>query len=236
MKEAQIIKNLKKLGKIEPTKDWLFLTREKIVGAKKPGFSFFPVFSLRPALVGITVVFVLFGLFGFAQNTVPGDFLYPIKKAVEKSQSLFVEKDERPGFHLDLAQKRLDDLSKIAKKNQVKKLAPAIEEFQANLSQAAKSLAEIKEPQKALAIGKEIALEIEELKRSKEKIEAYGIVIGETGELENALASLVEREIKDLEKRSLNENQREILEQAKEDFQRGDYSQALEKLWQISNP
>jgi len=68
---------------------------------------------------------------------------------------------------LEIASKRLDELSTIAKTNQSKKLAPAIQEFQANLSKAASDLANAKNPDV-----KDLVLQTQKIKEGKERIEA----------------------------------------------------------------
>jgi len=62
-----------------------------------------------------------------------------------------------------------------------------------------------------------------------------GVVIGESEELDNALSQLVGREIKDLKNRTLTEDQEKLLAEAKEDFEAGNFNEALEKIWLLSN-
>ena len=69
-----------------------------------------------------------------------------------------------------------------------------------------------------------------------QKIETVlGVVIGDTGALENALAKLVERELKDLEERSLTEQQSQFFEEARLAYLEGDYLEALVKILLLSN-
>jgi len=58
--------------------------------------------------------------------------------------------------------------------------------------------------------------------------------LGETEKLDDALAQLVESQIKDLEGRTLTEEQEDILAQAKEDYEAGNYSDALIKILILS--
>jgi hypothetical protein len=66
-----------------------------------------------------------------------------------------------------------------------------------------------------------------------------GTKIGDTEELETALGSLEKKTaeylIEDLENRTLSEEYQEKLEEAKENFDAGDYQEALFELWQIHN-
>lgn len=224
MTQAELIKKIKGLQEIRPRKDWASLTKSQILGTEKPVFS--PFLILKPAYAGLVVVFILFGVFGVAQNSLPGDLLYSIKKITEKGQAVFVSEEQKPAFQLKLVNERLEDLTKAPVKN----LAPALNEFQANLSEAAKNLTATEKPDV-----KGIVKETKKLEENKQKVEALGIVVGETEELDSALSKLVEKEIADLEGRTLTEEQKSLLAEAKEDCQAGDYTQALEKILILSN-
>jgi len=239
MQEADLVKKIQELKKIKPRKDWVVLTKSQILG-KEPTYrdrvsavlEVFPriIFQYKPAFATLIIVGVLVGAFGFAQNSLPGNFLYSLKKITEKSQAVFVSETERSNFQLGLVNKRLEELNKIAETNQVENLAPALNEFQANISQAAKEIIKSKEINV-----KEIVQQTEKLKENKQKIEALGVVIGESEELDNALSQLVGREIKDLKNRTLTEDQEKLLAEAKEDFEAGNFNEALEKIWLLSN-
>jgi hypothetical protein len=227
--EKELIGKIRGLRQIRPRKDWVVLTKSRILG-EEPKVLFFPFF--KPALATITTLGILFGVFSLAQNSLPGDILYPIKKIAEKSQAVFVSEEELPKYNLEIANKRLEELTKIAETNQVKKLAPAIEEYQASVVKAAENLAKIKEPEKALDAGKKIV----ELKMFEGEIKSLGVVLPseESEKLDNAISQLVEREIKELESQSLTEEQQTLLGEVKEDFEVGNYTQALEKILFLS--
>ena len=243
MTEKELIFKIRELRQIKPRKDWVLLTKSQILSEQRDRvslldcdrgrasiFSFFKglVFQPRMAYAFLIILGFFISAFSFAQNSLPGDFLYPIKKITERSQAVFVSEENKPKAQLELANKRLEELTKIAEQNQVPKLAPAINEFQKSAALAAKNL---KRPQK---ITKEVVDETKKLLENKEKAEALGVVIGEMKELDDALAALVESQIKDLEKRSLTEEQKEILETAKENLEEGNLNQSLEKILQIN--
>lgn len=223
MIEKELIGKIRELRQIRPRKDWVVLTKGQILG--EPKISFFPFF--KPVLATVTALGILFGVFSLAQNSLPGDFLYSIKKITEKGQAVFVSEEEKPVFQLKLANDRLEDLTKAQAKN----LAPTLSEFQASVFQAAKEIVEAEKPNI-----KEIVQQTKKLEENKQKVEALGVVLGETEKLDNALAQLVEREIEELASQTLNENQEELLEEAKESFEVGDYNQALEKILILSYP
>ena len=149
MQEKDLIRQLKELREIEPRKDWVLFTKKRIFAGEaetepKAGLiSFLPLFRYKLAFAPIVSVLIIIGLFGFAQKTVPGDFLFSVKKVAETAQVTFSSEIEKPRTHLKLANKRLEELSRIADSNQVRSLEPTIKEFQLNIVQATKNLEEM---------------------------------------------------------------------------------------------
>jgi len=227
--EKELIGKIRELGQIKPSPDWVALTKSQILVdvEVRPRPFYFPFF--KPAYAGLIIVFILIGLFGFSQDSLPGDPLYLIKKISEKSQAVFVSEEELPKYNLEIANKRLEELNEIAQTNQVKKLAPAISEFQANVSEAAKSLAKVKGQDV-----EKIVAQTKKLEENKKKVEEVLATKIETEEWDNALSQIVEREIKDLEERTLTEEQEKLLAEAKSDFEAGNYSDALVKILILS--
>jgi hypothetical protein len=225
MTEAGLVKKIQVLKKIRPRKDWVVLTKSQILG-EEPKILFFPFF--KPALATVTAFGILFGVFSLAQNSLPGDILYPLKKIAERGQAVFVSEEEKPTFQFELANKRLEELTEITQTNQVKKIAPAIEEFQANVSEAAKSLVKVKK------VDEKIVAQTKKLEENKESIEKVLATRIEIKEYDTAIAQLVEGQIEELKNQSLTEAQQELLEGAEEDFEAGNYNQALEKILILS--
>lgn len=244
MTEKQLISQLKELAEIRPRQDWVVLNKSRILAEepKTRGFSFFPLFNYKLAWAPIISVFIIIGLFGFAANTMPGDLLFSVKKMTENAQVTFSSTIEKPTASLKLANKRLEDLSRIAENNQVRNLDPAIKEFQANVAQAVKDLAKLGSnvtSSDPIAL-KEIVAESQKLEENKEKVEAVlGTIIGDTEELTNALTiwkkQIATYLIADLSRRTLSEEDQVLLTEAKEYFESGEYGRALEKIWLLSN-
>lgn len=230
MTEKELIGKIRELRQIQPSKDWVSLTKSQILGKEDKYNNLISVFQIlfsKPAYAGLVVVFVLFGLFGFSQNSLPGDLLYPIKKITEKSQAVFVSEEELPKYNLEIANKRLDELNEIAQTNQVKKLAPAISEFQANISEAAKSLAKVKgqDVEKIVAQTKKL----EENTKKVEEVLATKILSQETEEsLISFYKTQAEMLINDLGNQTLTEEKEEILNQMKKLFEEEKYLKTLE--------
>jgi uncharacterized phage infection (PIP) family protein YhgE len=223
-----LVREIKQLRKVKPRKDWVLSTKTQILG-KEQSFELFPFF--RPAYAGLFVLLVLLGLFEFSQGALPGESLYYLKKITERGQIILSSEDEKPGINLEFANKRLEELNQIAQRNEVKKLAPAMEEFRANVSEAAKNLPKLKK------IDENLVLQTKKLEENKEKIEkvlATKIEDGAYAEYISAMAQVVENQINDLEERTLTEEDEVLLREAKADFERGDYSDALVKILDLS--
>jgi len=235
MTEKELIAKIKELRQIKPREDWVLFTkkelfkdesRRKWLSVFRPEVNF--IFRHRPVFATLVILLVLIGVFGFAQNSVPGDSLFPLKKIAEESEKFFASEKNEARINLELVNRRLDDLEKIAESNQTQKLASAITEYQESVNKAAESLAGA-EP-------KEIVEQVKQLEEKERKIKSYGVEIAQSSEeLKDVLSQITEREIQDLEKRSLTPEQEKLLEEIKEDYKVGKYSQALEKILILSN-
>lgn len=237
--EKQLIAKLKGLGQIEPRKDWVLSTKNRILGetthSSVEGILFNLFFRPKLALAGVLSALVVFILFSVSQNSLPGDPLYSIKKISEQTEGVFVTSRQAPQVQLEIVNRRLAELARIAESNQVKKLAPAINEYQASLVRAAKDLAKAAATTSDAVDIKALAQQAKKLTETREMLEkTYGIAGLDLGLENDPTRLVVEWLIKDLEKRSLTEKQQELFDQAKEDFEKGDYGSALIKIIQLS--
>ena len=219
--EKELIAKVRKLSHIKPGKDWVVLTKKGILG-EEPSFAFFPYF--KPALAGFFVVFMLFGVLGFAKNSLPGDPLYIIKKVAHLSQAILTPEAEKSAYQLKLANERLEDMANASAKN----LAPTINEFQANITEAAREISKIDATTSSPTVIKGIVQGAQKIKENKQKAELLGVVTGGTEELDSALGRISGNLIADLEERTLTEEKEEILVKMKELFGEGKYSEVLE--------
>jgi multidrug efflux pump subunit AcrB len=243
MIEKELIGKIEILRQIRPRKNWVFLTKKQILGEERTLSGLFSdslrvfqglFYQYKFALASLMLVLILGGTFAFAQKSLPGEALFLVKKITEKTRAVFVSEKEKPGAQLELTNKRLEELTQIAQKNEVKKLAPAIEEFQASVSESAKKLVQIREPEKTREMGKKVIAEIKKLEENKEKVESLGVVIGDSKEIEDAMCQLTTEQIKDLG--TLTEKQQELLEEAKKYLEEGECSLAFEKILLLSYP
>jgi hypothetical protein len=230
MTEKELIQEIKKLKQIKPEKEWVVLTKRQILGSdQKSGI--FEIFSpiFKPAFASVVTLGLLMGIFVFAQNALPGEPLYPLKKITERAQAFFVAPKDQPKLELEFTEKRVEELNQIVQKNEVKKLASAVKEVKESISQTTKMLIT---PQK---IDKEI---VEKTKKIRENIENTEKVLATqilTEKEKEAIYKIeVEYLIEDLEKRTLSPEDQEIFEKAKADYKEGNYSEALTKILILS--
>lgn len=227
MEEKELIQNLKKLRQIKPEKEWVLLTKEKILGREIT-----PVFTVfKPAFAALTVFGILFSLFVFAQNSLPGDLLYPLKKAVEKTQTLFVSQEEKPKLTLELADKRLKELNQIVQNNKIENLAPALNEFEKTKTEVKKEVVTIvknKPKEEAVKLAKELGGKLIEIKKKEKNV--YATLNTEPSEETNQTAekTILEILIKDAENSTLTEEQKEDFEKVKEFYKTQEYQKGLE--------
>jgi len=128
----------------------------------------------------------------------------------------------------------LEELNRTVKENQVKRLAPAMEEYEATKKAAEKEVvASIKNKpvKEAVKIAKKAAPILNKInKQEKETYSVLGIEPDdeETGDDADAEKSVVEYLIKGAEASSLTEQQSKDLAMIKNYYKIGDYEKALE--------
>ena len=251
--QEQVLAKLSILKDIKPKEEWVILARKRIFEAEPAreemplhGIRFSVIFKrigslirymeqpafVMPVLASVILTGVVWHA---AQSSLPGDTLYPIKAAAEHVPMTFSSEAEKPFLQLELAQKKLDDLKRVAEGNMVKNLPLAIKEFEANISEISESLTAIveKQPGKALQASRGV-VRLQKEKLEVEKILGTKIGEKEDEELDNATKLLVENELADLETRLLTEAQEELFQAAKTAHEQGDYQTALEKIWLLS--
>ena len=232
MTETQIIKKIKKLKAIKPRSDWVLLNKRQILGEERR-IELFPF--LRPVYAGLFCLLFLAGLFEFSQESLPGDSLYYLKKITEKSQIIFSSEEEKPRIKLELVNKRLEELDQIVQENEARKLAPALKEYHAIASEAFESLERAMTTTSDPVVIKEIAEQTQKFEENKEKLtKIYGIAGLESDEESNPTKIVVEWLIRDMEETTLSEEDGLLFGEAKEDYEQGNYSQALVKILDLS--
>ena len=249
MTEKELIKKLKELKEIKPSEEWVVLTKENIIRegiTENRAFlsSIGSIFNVRPllkpVLAGAFCFSLLFGVFVLSQsqNVLPGDLLYSVKKISEQARLSLASEEEKPKVQLELTQKKLDELRKIAEENRGKNLASAVQEVEESMKQTAESLKKVAEVRNDGKIVKEVKEKVDIIEEQKGEVESILSTKLNSQELDEAknsyYKSLVEQEIEELENSELTLEQNEFLEQAKELFQEGNYQEALEKILFLS--
>jgi hypothetical protein len=264
MKEAELIKKIQELRKISPRKDWVSFTKSQILG-KEPELGvesisvlvnkislivsplimaiFYPFrFSFKhykPVLAVLVFLFIVFSTtFTLAQNSLPGDLLFPIKKLAERSRAVFVSEKEKPGVQFELVNKRLEELARITENNQTQKLASSLNEVKNSKETAKKELSKAianKSKTEAIKIAKEIAPKLIEIGEKEAKVyTALGVEPPEEDKEGMLDKETVELLINDLKNSSLTDLQKNILTEAEKNYEAGNFSAALEKVIEAS--
>lgn len=247
MTEKELIQKLREIQDIEPREDWVVLAKNRILSenqAKKESFAaqLVSVFEIRPflkpALATAFCFCLLFGTFSFSQNSLPGDMLYSIKRIGEKAKISLASEEEKPKVQMGITQDKFSELVQIAEENKGRNLAPAVEEVEKSIKETAEAIKKIalaENDDKTVVDFKNKVKDIQEKKEIVEEILATKI---DTQELEDSVQGyykvLVERELNDLEDKELTQEQQELVDEAKELFETGNYQEALEKILILS--
>ena len=238
--QTQLIEKMQMLRDIKPNREWAVLLKHKIL-TQKPAENKIGnweigrfvenwklvienSFARKLAYSFGTLVFMVIGLIGFAQYTVPGDMLFPIKKLSEQTQTQ---------SSLQMAYNRSQELVQIVKENKTQNLAPAMSEYKASISDAVKNLALAFSKDSTNDSKKIITEEVRKIQENQKELETLGVNVKEneqTDELNNVLAVIVQSQIDDLEKSTLTEEQEKSFEEAKKLFEEKKYTEALEKI------
>ena len=177
MQEKDLIKNLKDLKQIKPNQDWAFWLKSNILETKpqshlyKPKiklavFSFIPKYQkvLIPSLLAFFFVFS----FTFAQTTLPGSVLYPIKTLTQNTKIHFASENTKPVVRLEIAKARMEDLSKV--ENHEKEISVIAKNIGRDLEIVPEEIKKINKKQVALNVSKDIQERSRDLKAMAEKI------------------------------------------------------------------
>ncbi len=231
MDEFTLIKQLESLKSVKADSNWASLSKQSIISKEfeKPSFSIFSYLKqpkLAPVYASLIVLFT-FTPFIFAQDALPGERLYTFKK-IGETVKYAIQGDESAA-QIEQVETRLNELSRITEQtqNQGHKLAAGIKETKQALTKATKQIAKAPEAQKAELVGKIVA----QITAIEKKTNAA--IMDSDEEYQELFKFFVENEIKEIEEKTLSEEQLKLLNQAKELFNNEDYSEALEMIYQI---
>jgi len=243
MQNSDLIKQLKGLKQIQPSKDWFFDNREKLSNQIPEDLWHMPAWSM--AVLSFALVFGTAGasLAGIssAQNSLPGDLLHPLKIVSEKAQTVFVKRAEKTELEVKFVSNRLEELNQVLDNAQekdqtdqkkiaaVKKVDKKIKEYRQELEQVKEDLPQQEQTSVEPAIDK--ALEQAE-EASGQALKILASINRDKNDLDSPELSSEEIIAKieaDLEKLE-NELGVDALVQAREYFDNNDYVLAQEEL------
>ena len=238
--EKKLIEQMRELKEIKPRQEWVVLAKARIfdesvalkIPAQKIGFWDLIRYwnselgiSKKMAYSFVAVIFISVGLVGFANNTVPGDMLFSIKKITEQSTAA-LSGETLLRQNLATLNNRINDLAQVSKEGKTAKISSAMSEVSVNASALTENLK--KELVADSATIKEIAVSLKTL------ASIIGTDLSENSEMKILYKTVVESQIADMEKSTLTEKQAEVLEEAKELYKEEKYLSALEIILTIN--
>ncbi|MCD6410518.1 hypothetical protein J7K92_01070 [bacterium] len=245
MNEKEIIAKLQLLREIKPEKEWVAVTKEKIIPQKRQSmwelFNYFgsKVFrpELRPAFAMSVFLAVIMGiaLFGLI--------------SIDKTQAPVISINPNVNFndpseYLALAEKKIQEIEKIAQDDGDGRIVGILQDTQKAIEKAARALPPKPEnPEKT----KEIVRKVAEINKKAQEIKRELGVEIDSSVLTSKTEEMIKNGIKDttqelahiqiqmLENSSLTEKQQELFEEAKMLYNQGKYQEALEKILILTN-
>jgi len=177
MQEKDLIQKLQNLKQIKPNTDWAFWLKSNILQTKpnnlynKPRvklavFSFIPKY--QKVLIPSLLAFFLVSSFTFAQTTLPGSVLYPIKTLTQNAKIYLASENTKPVVRLEVVKTRMEDLSKV--ENHEKEISVIAKNIGKDLEIVPQEIKKINKKQVALNISKDIQERSRDLKTMVENI------------------------------------------------------------------
>ena len=241
--DQKIINQIRNLRDIKPDADWVILAKARVMGQvnieqKLSFIGLLKNFTLqyRMALSGLVLIGLASGAFVASQNALPGEPLYALKKGTEKGWAIFVGASKSPEANLQLAAKRLEEISLISQKNLVKNLPVAFKEYNSAKTTAKKEMAAkvLENPNQAGNIVKQASAAMKNIdSREKQIYGALGLDENATS-TDNGIESDYDKTIagslinyfkKDA---ILSDQQNNDLKKVKELYDSGNYKEAID--------
>ncbi len=157
MTEKELLEQLNQLKEVKPNQAWgvwllsHILSQKRTVSTPQPqikwaGFSFLNHY--QKVLIPAFCVFLFVSSVALAQNSLPGNPLYPLKTLTQNARLALAPQSEKPVVRLEIAQARLEDLKKT--KDQEEKVASLTQTIKKDLNTIPQDLKNI--PQKQVAL------------------------------------------------------------------------------------
>lgn len=128
------LRNLKTLGAEVPFRDGLRLRLvEKMQGTTAPTHS--GVFGARFALaLSLIVIFLAGGSVVLAENSLPGQTLYPVKRSMENVRLVFVSDEDKEEAEKSIADNRLEELEEAVRTDDEEAAILAVSEVEESIN------------------------------------------------------------------------------------------------------
>jgi hypothetical protein len=227
--EKQLIESLKQMKEIKPRKEWASLLRSQILAEKKvevaeqpaqfSGFknAFSAMFFQKRMAYSLAALLILMaGVFGALK-------LLPVGETSQKDIASLTGQSALLKQNVEALNNKISNLSA----SNSSKLA--INDIDKNVSDLAKTLksTSVKDPQTL----KEIVSSLKTLA----DISGDKTDLASDPNVQDLYQTVVQSQIADLQKTTLTSDQKNILSEAQDLYNKGDYSGALEKIWDLSN-
>ena len=128
-----VVKKIKSLKRIRPSSSWLLNQKSFLLSEISPpspsslfNFNVLKIFKPSFAIALATIILITslatVGIISAAQNSLPGDFLYPVKTALEQTRLTFTPGQEnKTKLSIKLATERMDEFTQIVNEPEKKK-------------------------------------------------------------------------------------------------------------------
>jgi len=209
MTDKDLIRKLKKLDKIHPSRQWVGLLRRNLVAQidfelvrerRESNGLFWGLFGrVQPIALAISLIFILVGgpwlTLKASQPSLPGEWLYSVKKASEGIQTKISSGENKTRLQVEFASRRLEELAKISgdsfsPKEKAEKTKQVIIDFKGNLAGVSQYVKEISSKEEVVVVAKKTKKLIENLERTKE--EAPIEIEGDIAEAEKSIEEINE--------------------------------------------
>jgi len=173
MTDQDLIKKIKKLDRIHPSRQWTGSLRRSLVAQidyelvreKGSGFGFFGGWlrGIQPMALAVSLILILVGgpwlALKASEPSLPGEFLYAIKRANEDLQKTIASNGEKTGLAVEFANRRLEELAKInedsfSPEEKDEKTKEAIIDFKDSMASVSQQIKSISSKEEAVAVAK----------------------------------------------------------------------------------
>ena len=178
MDDKEFFQKIESFKQIKPDSNWANWLKANILQSKpqnilggKPRvklavFSF--ISKYQKAIVPSLLAFFFVFSFAFAQTSLPGNVLYPIKTLTQNAKIYFASENTKPVVRLEVAKARMEDLSKV--ENHEKEISAVVQNVQKDLEIVPQEIKKINKKQIALNVSKEVQERSKDLKIIADKI------------------------------------------------------------------